>query len=135
MYSSRKIDFTIIDNEPATPETPRFQRNVKISLLEKEYAIPIVSNTIENTEPLIASTPINDESYRGEMNETHGPREAFSWNGFITFWILVILFGFAVAFDWEENRTRRLFFTVLRGQAETYAYGLPEEIRNSWTEL
>lgn len=95
MYSSRKIDFTIIDNEPATP---RFQRNVKISLLEKEYAIPIVSNTIENTEPLIASTPINDESYRGEMNETHGPREAFSWNGFITFWILVILFGFAVAF-------------------------------------
>lgn len=37
--------------------------------------------------------------------------------------------------DWEENRTRRLFFTVLRGQAETYAYGLPEEIRNSWTDL
>lgn len=95
MYSSRKIDFTIIDNEPATP---RFQRNVKISLLEKEYAIPIVSNTIENMEPLIASTPINDESYRGEMNETHGPREAFSWNGFITFWILVILFVFAVSF-------------------------------------
>lgn len=37
--------------------------------------------------------------------------------------------------DWDENRTRRVFFTVLRGQAETYAYGLPEEIRNSWTEL
>lgn len=37
--------------------------------------------------------------------------------------------------DWDENRTRRVFFTVLRGQAETYAYGLTEEIRNSWTEL
>lgn len=37
--------------------------------------------------------------------------------------------------DWDENRTRRVFFTLLRGQAETYAYGLPEEIRNSWTEL
>lgn len=37
--------------------------------------------------------------------------------------------------DWDENRTRRVFFTVLRGQAEIYAYGLPEEIRHSWTEL
>lgn len=37
--------------------------------------------------------------------------------------------------DWEENMNRRLFFTVLRGQAETYAHGLPEEIRNSWTDL
>lgn len=102
-YSSRKMDFTDIDNEPATPETPRFQRNVKRSLLnsfmESEDATPIAEgNTIENTEPMIASTPIDDDSYRGEMNETHGPREAFSWNGFIIFWILVILFGFAVAF-------------------------------------
>lgn len=32
------------------------------------------------------------------MNETHSPREVFSWNGFITFWILVILFGCAVAY-------------------------------------
>lgn len=28
-----------------------------------------------------------------------------------------------------------MFFTVLRGQAETYAYGLSEEIRDSWSEL
>lgn len=47
---------------------------------------------------MIASTPIDDDSYRGEMNETRGPREAFSWNGFITFWILLILFGCAVAY-------------------------------------
>lgn len=263
-YSSRKMDFTDIDNEPATPETPRFQRNVKRSLLnsfiESEDATPIAErNTIENTEPMITSIPVDDDSYRGEMNETHGPREVFSWNGFITFWILVILFGCAVAYaiytyfprymvlcltkefmisgilglvclilfsvvlklwnrenivcvppspiihntdqstskrnvrftpslttptftprarnqassfsstasgyqipvkrtfkgegediwteyiryfenivsinDWDENRTRRVFFTVLRGQAETYAYGLTEEIRNSWTEL
>lgn len=263
-YSSRKMDFTDIDNETATPGTPRFQRNVKRSLLnsfmESEDATPIAEgNTIENTEHSIASTPIDDDSYRGEMNETRGPREAFSWNGFITFWILLILFGCAVAYaiytyflrymvlcltkefmisgilglvclilcsvvlklwnrenivcvppspitqntdqstlkrnvrftpslttptitprarnqassfsnttsgyqilvkrtfkgdgediwteyiryfenivsinDWDENRTRRVFFTVLRGQAETYAYGLPDEIRNSWTEL
>lgn len=37
--------------------------------------------------------------------------------------------------DWDEHRTRVVFFFVQRGQAETYAYGLPEEIRNSWTEL
>lgn len=42
--------------------------------------------------------PIDDDSYRGEMNETRGPRKAFSWNGFITFWILLILFGCAVAY-------------------------------------
>ena len=32
-------------------------------------------------------------------------------------------------------RIHIIFFTVLRGQAETYAYGLPMEIRNNWTEL
>ena len=36
---------------------------------------------------------------------------------------------------WNEERIRIIFFTVLRGQAETYAYGLPMEIRNNWTEL
>lgn len=57
-YSSRKMDFTDIDNEPATPGTPRFQRNVKRSLLnsfmESEDATPIAErNTIENTEPML----------------------------------------------------------------------------------
>lgn len=66
--------------------------------MESEDATPIAErNTIENTEPMIASTRIDDDSYRGERNETHGPGEVFSWNGFITFWILVILFGCAVA--------------------------------------
>lgn len=102
-YSSRKMNFTDIDNEPATPKTPRIQRNIKRSLLnsfmESEDATTIAErNTNENTEPMITSTPIDDDSYRGEMNETHGPREAFCWNGFITFWILVILSGYAVAY-------------------------------------
>lgn len=50
------------------------------------------------TEPMIENIPIDDDSYRGEMNETHGSREVFSWNRFITFWILVILFECAVAY-------------------------------------
>lgn len=41
----KKRDYTEIDNEPATPKTPRFQRNVKRSLLnsfiESENATPI----------------------------------------------------------------------------------------------
>lgn len=54
--------------------------------------------TIKDTEPMISSIPFNDDSYRREMNETHGPWEEFSWNGFITFLILVLLFGCSVGF-------------------------------------
>lgn len=42
------------------------KRSLLNSFIESEDATPIAErNTIENTEPLIASTPINDESYRG----------------------------------------------------------------------
>lgn len=90
-YSSRKKYFTDIgENEPMTPEMVRLQRNVKRFLLnsfiESKNAMPTVeSNTVENTEPMIASTPQNDDSYRGEMNGTLGAQKVFSWKGFITF--------------------------------------------------
>lgn len=47
---------------------------------------------------MIARTPTDDDSYRGDMNGIHGHREVFSWNGCITFWILVIIFGCALAY-------------------------------------
>lgn len=90
-YSSRKIYFTDIgENEPMTPEMLQLQRNVKRSLLnsfiESENATPTVeSNTVDNTEPMIASTPKNDDSYRGEMIGTLGAQKVFSWKEFFTF--------------------------------------------------
>ena len=37
--------------------------------------------------------------------------------------------------EWESDRKRKVLFTVLRGQAETYAYGLSERERNDWESL
>ena len=37
--------------------------------------------------------------------------------------------------DWNEDRKRKVFFTALRGQAETYVYGLSESVRNDWNLL
>ena len=37
--------------------------------------------------------------------------------------------------EWNEDRKRRVFFTMLRGQAETFAYGLSATERNSWDNL
>ena len=36
---------------------------------------------------------------------------------------------------WNNERKRRVFFTVLRDQAETYAYGLSDVERNDWDLL
>ena len=37
--------------------------------------------------------------------------------------------------NWNEDRKLRIFFTMLRGQAESFAYGLSNEDRNSWQVL
>ena len=37
--------------------------------------------------------------------------------------------------EWESDRKRKVLFTVLRGQAETYAYGLSDSERNDWESL
>ena len=37
--------------------------------------------------------------------------------------------------EWESDRKRKVLFTVLRGQAETYAYGLLDSERNDWESL
>ena len=37
--------------------------------------------------------------------------------------------------EWESDRKRKVLFTVLRGQAETYAYGLSDRERNDWESL
>ena len=34
--------------------------------------------------------------------------------------------------EWESDPKRKVLFTVLRGQAETYAYGLSDSERNDW---
>lgn len=47
---------------------------------------------------MIVSIFIDDDSYRGEMNEIYGFWEVFFWNGFIIFWILLILFGCVVVY-------------------------------------
>ena len=37
--------------------------------------------------------------------------------------------------EWESDRKRKVLFTMLRGQAETYAYGLSDSERNDWESL
>ena len=37
--------------------------------------------------------------------------------------------------NWSEGKARRLFFCLLRGQAESFAYGLPLEVQSDWTSL
>ena len=37
--------------------------------------------------------------------------------------------------EWESDRKRKVLFTVLRGQAETYTYGLSDRERNDWESL
>ena len=37
--------------------------------------------------------------------------------------------------EWESDRKRKVLFTVLRSQAETYAYGLSDSERNDWGSL
>ena len=37
--------------------------------------------------------------------------------------------------EWESDRKRKVLFTVLRGQAETYAYGLSDSERDDWESL
>ena len=37
--------------------------------------------------------------------------------------------------EWEIDRKRKVLFTVLRGQAETYAYGLSDSERSDWGNL
>ena len=37
--------------------------------------------------------------------------------------------------EWDSDRKRKVLFTVLRGQAETYAYGLSDSERNDWESL
>ena len=37
--------------------------------------------------------------------------------------------------EWENDRKRKVFFTVMRGQAETYAYGLSDAERSNWDRL
>ena len=37
--------------------------------------------------------------------------------------------------EWEIDRKRKVLFTVLSGQAETYAYGLSDSERNDWESL
>ena len=37
--------------------------------------------------------------------------------------------------EWDSDRKRKVLFTVLRGQAETYAYGLSESARCDWDNL
>lgn len=67
--------------------------------MESEDVILIVErNIIENMEFMIVSIFIDDDSYRGEMNEICGFWEVFFWNGFIIFWILLILFGCVVVY-------------------------------------
>ena len=37
--------------------------------------------------------------------------------------------------EWGSDRKRKVLFTVLRGQAETYSYGLSDRERNDWESL
>ena len=37
--------------------------------------------------------------------------------------------------EWESDRKRKVLFTMLRGQAETYDYGLSDSERNDWESL
>lgn len=37
--------------------------------------------------------------------------------------------------SWDTDWKRRVFLTVLRGQAETFVYGLPEPVRNDWIQI
>lgn len=34
---------------------------------------------------------------------------------------------------WDDDRKRKVFFAVLRGQGDTFCYGLSDTERNNWT--
>lgn len=36
---------------------------------------------------------------------------------------------------WDYNRKRMVFFTTLRGQAETFVHGLPNDVQSNWDSL
>lgn len=61
-------------------------------------------------------------TFKGDGNEI--------WSEFIRYFENV-----AVLNNWNLDHRRRILFTTFRGQAETYAYGLPEEQRNDYEEL
>ena len=37
--------------------------------------------------------------------------------------------------NWSQEKSRRIFLCLLRGQAESFAYGLPFDVQSNWTPL
>ena len=78
---------------------------------------------VPETSKMSASTQLQvKRTFRGDGSDI--------WCEFIRYYENI-----ATLNNWSMDRTLRVFFTVLRGQAETYAYGLPDNVRNDWQLL
>ena len=63
-------------------------------------------------------------------------RRTFSGSGYDVWHEFIRYFENLMALNnWSEGKARRLFFCLLRGQAESFAYGLPLEVQSDWTSL
>ena len=71
-----------------------------------------------------------ERPYQITVKRTYSGDGTDIWSEFIRYFENV-----AELNEWESDRKRKVLFTVLRGQAETYAYGLSDRERNNWESL
>ena len=120
LASHRKEDKLIANRTPSPMRPTRHNVPTPNTLSPKRRATFSPERTFQNA----------DHSHQLTIKRTFKGDGADIWTEFIRYFENV-----ADLNGWEDDRKRKVLFTVLRGQAETYAYGLPESDRANWERL
>ena len=138
-------------NEQSATQTPTQVRSnlvvpttVKIQEMNKK---PIESETRLN-EGMSSNKSMNSNKESGVLHftrntdvsntETRGfaARRTFSGSGSDVWLEFIRYFENLLALNnWSQEKVRRKSLCLLRGQAESFAYGLPLEVQSSWVSL
>ena len=119
---SSDVDYT--EERHVTPQQPRAQRRRSTSPGRRET--PARGNYSYSNMNESSNTTV----YQIQVKRTFSGDGKDIWSEYATYFENISSLN-----EWSEDRKRRVFFTMLRGQAETFAYGLSATERNSWDNL
>ena len=104
--------------------TPRLRYKKNVS-----PETPVSRTGTSNSSPEV-SVQTQERPHQITVKRTFSGDGTDIWSEFIRYFENV-----AELNEWESDRKRKVLFTVLRGQAETYAYGLSDSEQSDWGNL
>ena len=121
----------IVQNRKSAQRQP-FRKSVTPRLRYKKNVSPEtpVSRTGSAYPSPEVSVHKRDRPHQITVKRTFSGDGTDIWSEFIRYFENV-----AELNEWESDRKRKVLFTVLRGQTETYAYGLSDSERSDWGNL